>query len=83
MAQGVRNAVGADVAISTTGVAGPGGGTDDKPVGMVCIGLAGVQVSMARTYRFSFDDRGKNKKMFAMTALELLRRHLASLGKTL
>lgn len=82
MAQGARLKAGADFAVSTTGIAGPGGGTDDKPVGMVCIGLAGPSVSMAKTYRFSFEDRGKNKKMFAMTALERLRRHLVSLAKT-
>lgn len=82
MAQGARLKAGADFAVSTTGIAGPGGGTDDKPVGMVCIGLAGPSVSMAKTYRFSFEDRGKNKKMFAMTALEGLRRHLVSLVET-
>ncbi|WP_300462679.1 CinA family nicotinamide mononucleotide deamidase-related protein [Desulfobacula sp.] len=82
MARGARQVAGADVAISTTGIAGPGGGTDDKPVGTVCIGLAGAQTAMAKTYRFSFEDREKHKKMFAMTALELLRRHLVSLVKT-
>ncbi|MBU1342751.1 MAG: CinA family nicotinamide mononucleotide deamidase-related protein [Proteobacteria bacterium] len=82
MAQGARLKSGADVAISTTGIAGPGGGTKEKPVGMVCIGLAGDGVSVAKTYRFSFDDRIKNKQMFAMAALELLRRHLFFLAKT-
>jgi len=82
MAQGARKCSGSDFAISTTGIAGPGGGTADKPVGMVCIGLAGPLVSEARTYRFSFEDRDKNKKMFAMTALELLRRHLALHAET-
>ncbi|SDT98325.1 CinA family nicotinamide mononucleotide deamidase-related protein [Desulfobacula phenolica] len=81
MAQGARLKVGADFAISTTGIAGPGGGTDDKPVGMVCIGLAGPSFSTAKTYRFSFEDRFKNKQMFAMSALESLRRHLVSLAK--
>jgi competence/damage-inducible protein CinA-like protein len=80
MAQGARKKANADFAISTTGIAGPGGGTDDKPVGMVCIGLAGPFAGFAKTYTFSFGDRGKNKKMFAMIALELLRRHLVSLA---
>jgi len=82
MARGARLKAKADFAISTTGIAGPGGGTKEKPVGMVCIGLAGPSVSMARTYQFSFGDRLRNKKMFAMMALELLRRHLAGLVKT-
>lgn len=83
MAQGAKDCSGADFAISTTGVAGPGGGTREKPVGMVCIGLAGPSVSLAKTYRFLFDDRGDNKKMFAVMALELLRRHLVLLTETL
>ncbi len=82
MAQGVRHIADADFAISTTGVAGPGGGTKEKPVGMVCIGIAGSKFSTAKTYRFSFDDRAMNKKIFAMMALELLRRHLVLMAKT-
>ena len=82
MAQGARLKGCADFAVSTTGIAGPGGGTKEKPVGMVCIGLAGPGVSMAKTYNFSFGDRGRNKKIFAMMALELLRRHLVSSFET-
>ena len=82
MAMGARLKAGADLGISTTGIAGPGGGTPEKPVGIVCIGLAGHGFSMAKTYRFLFDDRAMNKKMFAATALELLRRHLLGVLKT-
>jgi len=76
MAQGARQKAGADFAISTTGIAGPTGGTQKRPVGMVCIGIAGAGFVKAKTYKFSFNDRLQNKKMFAAMALELLRRHL-------
>lgn len=76
MAVGVRKEGNADWGISTTGIAGPTGGTVDKPVGTVCIGIAGPGVEMARQYIFNFGNRARNKKMFAATALEVLRRRL-------
>lgn len=76
MAQGVRNLTGATYGVSTSGIAGPGGGSDDKPVGTVCVGVAGPGFSWAKRYVFPFDDRGMNKKMFAAIALEMLRRRL-------
>jgi nicotinamide-nucleotide amidase len=74
MALGVRERAGSDWGISTSGIAGPGGGSDTRPVGMVCIGVAGPDTAKAFTYNFSYGDRGMNKKMFAAMALELLRR---------
>lgn len=76
MALGARKAVGSDWAVSTTGIAGPGGGSDEKPVGTVCIGLAGPGLALARRFHFRFDQRDKNKKIFAATTLNLLRRQL-------
>jgi nicotinamide-nucleotide amidase len=76
MAVGARKKAGADFAISTSGVAGPTGGTKERPVGMVCIGIAGVDFAKAKTYKFKDNDRLQNKKRFATMALELLRRHL-------
>jgi nicotinamide-nucleotide amidase len=83
MAAGARRAAGADFAISTTGVAGPGGGTDDKPVGMVCIGIAGPEKKAAKTHIFYFKNRDQNKKLFAATALNTLRQALIQIdGQT-
>ncbi len=79
MAMGAKKAANAHWSISTTGIAGPGGGSDDKPVGTVCIGIAGPGIETAKKYIFNFGDRTRNKKMFAATALELLRRRLADL----
>ncbi len=76
MAEGVRQRAAAVYGLSTTGIAGPTGGTAEKPVGTVCIGLSGPGGRQARRYNFRFDDRGMNKKIFAYTALNLLRREL-------
>lgn len=80
MAVGARQKAGADFAISTTGVAGPAGGTGEKPVGMVCIGFASASKSFAKTYTFPYDDRMMNKQIFATTALEILRRQIVTAG---
>lgn len=76
MAQGVRRLTGATYGLATTGIAGPGGGTQDKPVGTVCIGLAGPQICLAKKVTVSFGRRLLNKQIFAMNALNLLRQHL-------
>ncbi len=75
MAEGVRTRLGADMALSTTGVAGPGGGTPEKPVGLVWIGLSSSESTRAYRYRF-VDDRIMNKELTCTAALDLLRRHL-------
>jgi nicotinamide-nucleotide amidase len=76
MAQGARRVVGATYGLSTSGVAGPTGGTPDKPVGTVCIGLATPDMVKGVRYQFPYKDRLWNKKIFAMTALNMLRKEL-------
>jgi nicotinamide-nucleotide amidase len=82
MALGARRTAGATYGISTSGIAGPDGGTAQKPVGTVCIGLATSK--SATGYRFVLPDfeRLKNKHVFAMMALDLLRRHLMGIKST-
>jgi nicotinamide-nucleotide amidase len=76
MAVGVRQLAGATYAIATSGIAGPGGGTDAKPVGTVCIGFSAPGASWGRRYCFPFGGRRMKKQMFAMAALDALRREL-------
>ncbi len=76
MAQKVRHITGATYGLSTSGIAGPGGGTDEKPVGTVCIGLATPGDVRAYRFQYRFRNREMNKQIFAMTALDLLRREL-------
>jgi nicotinamide-nucleotide amidase len=79
MAAGVRQRAGADYALATTGIAGPTGGSDDKPVGTIWIALATPRGSIAKRRYFPFGRRLMNKQMFSMAALELLRRELLGL----
>ena len=76
MAAGARRICGADYAIATSGIAGPTGGTEDKPVGTVCIGLATPKALTGRRLYFPFGKRSMNKSIFAMAALDILRREL-------
>ncbi len=72
MLKGVLEATGADTAMATTGIAGPSGGSEEKPVGTVWI-AAGMQDSYTvKNFCFPFDRQG-NKMIFAKTALFLLR----------
>jgi len=76
MAEGARRLSGATYGIATSGIAGPDGGTEDKPVGTVCIGIASPMGVEGRRFFFPFGERTRNKQIFAMTALDLLRRKL-------
>lgn len=75
MAEGVRKISGADIGISTTGIAGPTGATPTKPVGLVWIGYSDKNETFAKEFRFG-DDRLENKQRAAQMALEILRRKL-------
>ena len=55
MAEGVKSHCESSVSFSTTGIAGPGGGTAEKPVGLVWIGIATPKGALARRYHFSGD----------------------------
>ena len=76
MARGVQQVSGATYGLSVSGIAGPGGATDSKPVGTVCIGLADTKFVRGHRFNFTFDNRWMNKHLFATTALDLLRREL-------
>jgi len=73
MARGIKKISGADIGLSTTGIAGPTGATPDKPVGFVCIGYSDDQRTFVQKYVFT-RDRLWNKERFAMSALDIVRK---------
>jgi nicotinamide-nucleotide amidase len=75
MAEGVRMHAGADVGLGVTGIAGPTGGSVEKPVGTVAVALAAADGTRARTFRF-FGDRELVKFQASQAALDMLRRYL-------
>lgn len=75
MARGVRKALSADIAISVSGIAGPGGGLPNKPVGTTWFGLATLGGEWAHLRQFD-GDRLQNKAFAAETALQILNDYL-------
>ncbi|MDH5266868.1 MAG: CinA family protein [Candidatus Bathyarchaeota archaeon] len=78
MAQGVRREIGTDIGLASTGIAGPGGGTSEKPVGLVYIGLAIKGALISKKYVFH-GNRDENKKSFSDAALSTLEKYLLKL----
>lgn len=78
MARGVRRLLGADYALSTTGIAGPTGGTPEKPVGLVYIALVGPNTEQCERHIWD-KDRIENKILSAQRAIEMLVAHLNAL----
>ena len=77
MAEGVRKLTGSDYSVATSGIAGPGGGTEEKPVGLVWIGVSSQKGT--ETLKLTFrGDRKRNIERFASSALDTLRKKIES-----
>jgi nicotinamide-nucleotide amidase len=80
MARGIRERAGVSVGLSVTGIAGPGGATGTKPVGLVYVGLdGGAGGAVTKEFRFH-GDRSVIKQRSSQAALDLLRRWILSQG---
>ncbi|MEE9913157.1 MAG: competence/damage-inducible protein A [Deltaproteobacteria bacterium] len=75
MAEGVRKLAGTDLGLSSTGIAGPTGGSPEKPVGTVYLALADAQGTDCRHYAYRWDRR-RNKMVSAEAALMMLKNYL-------
>jgi nicotinamide-nucleotide amidase len=75
MAEGALARFGSDLAVATTGIAGPTGGSAEKPVGLVYVALASAAGSQVRELQLAFD-RERNRRLTAQIAIDWVRRHL-------
>ena len=75
MAQGIRGNAGVDIGVGVTGIAGPGGGSAEKPVGTVVVAAVGPDLSRSRVFRF-VGDRELVKFQASQAALDMVRRML-------
>ncbi|HPY08217.1 MAG TPA: nicotinamide-nucleotide amidohydrolase family protein, partial [Smithellaceae bacterium] len=75
MAEGVRKLAGTNLGLSSTGIAGPTGGTKEKPVGTVYIALTDGEKTICRHYAYRWDRR-RNKLISSEAALMMLRNYL-------
>lgn len=76
MASGVRRVSGTDIGISVTGVAGPGGGTDEKPVGLVYIGLDVKGRTCCRKIDRRIKERRRNRQYSMLSMLDMINRNI-------
>lgn len=81
LAEGIRRSTGSSLGIGITGIAGPTGGTPEKPVGLVHIALAGGSESKERALRFT-GDRNRIRWSASQSALDMLRRHFLNGSRT-
>ncbi|MCI8589248.1 MAG: CinA family protein [Clostridiales bacterium] len=72
MAEGVRQKIGADIGVSITGIAGPGGGTPQKPVGTVYIGLSFAGGTLAKRFQFDGSREDVRRQSVAQAIEEVL-----------
>lgn len=79
MARGAKAALGCDIALSTTGVAGPDADDRGNPIGLVYLGLAWGDQCQVTEFRAGPVERERVRRQAAQTALDLLRRHLTGL----
>jgi nicotinamide-nucleotide amidase len=75
MAEGVRKKTGSDISLATSGVMGPGGGSDEKPVGYVCVAMCIANKTISTTFQFRFD-RTRNIELTAVQALNFMRKNM-------
>jgi nicotinamide-nucleotide amidase len=79
MAEGIRKAAGTDLGLSSTGIAGPTGGSKEKPTGTVYLALADGKQTICRHFAFRWDRR-RNKTIFSEAALIMLKDYLEGKG---
>ena len=75
MAEGIRKLAKSDYGLATSGIMGPSGGSDEKPVGFVCVGFSSEQKTISTTFQFRFDRR-RNIELTAVNALDFLRKNM-------
>ena len=76
MAEGARRISGAVYGLATSGIAGPSGGSPEKPVGTLCIAVSSQSGTVSRILQSPFKERLSNKQIFAICALDMLRKEL-------